>query len=188
MTDTRTTTVGAHPNPADTSEDEPSHPQLSKACGGPGEEGLQPVLDVIRALHELAVQEEEPRVLEDEACGLLTGVLGYASARIMSPGEGDLPACARDVLEHDGLVVVRDPEEECPRCPLRDRHRGQTVYVCRLRVRSRTQGILQVSLPDSRALDTHGQLLLQDVARDVALALHICEEGRKRGGTVLQER
>ena len=168
MTDTRTTTVGAHPSPV--------------------EERLQPVLDVIRALHELAVQEEEPRVLEDEACGLLTGVLGYASARIMSPGEGDLPACARDVLEHDGLVVVRDPEKECPRCPLRDRHRGQTAYVCRLRVRSRTQGILQVSLPESRALDTHGQLLLQDVARDVALALHICEEGRKRAGTVLQER
>jgi len=188
MTDTRTTTVGPRSYPADTSEKEAFDTQRPGPRECPGEKRLQPVLDVVRALHELAVQEEEPRVLAREACSLLTGILDYGTARIRFPNEEDLPPCAQDALEHDGLVVARDPEENCPRCPLKEKHRGHAVCVCRLRVRGRIHGILEVSLPDSRGLDTQSQFLLQDVARDVALALHICEGRRGHSETGLRER
>ena len=163
------------------------------------------VLLAIRNVNQLIVSEDVPFRLINRACANLTKTLGYLNAWIAlvpRPGSaaratassgfrgefsvldrrleaGDGPECMTRALEHDGIVVVADPVVECPGCPLSCTYGGRSGLCRRLRHENVTFGVLAVSVPASFASDEEEQALFDEVASDLAFALHKIESARR---------
>ena len=164
-------------------------------------EHLNRVLLGIRNVNQLIVSEEDPLRLIEKACENLTETLGYFNAWIVLLAEdgktitasaasgfdggfeafrkrlerGAFPACMRQALERDMAVVVVDPKAECLDCPLSGEYGGRTGLSHRLTFGGTTYGILTVSVPAAYAHDDEAQNLFEEVAGDLAFALHKIE-------------
>ena len=88
---------------------------------------------------------------------------------------GAYPDCMRQTLESEQVVVVRDPTADCLACPLAAEYGGRAGLSRRFRHGDRTYGVLSVSVPAAYARDPEERALFDEVAGDLAFALHKIE-------------
>ncbi len=165
------------------------------------EEHIKKVLLAIRNVNQLIVSEDDPLQLIERACVNLTETMGYLNAWIALLDEGSRTAtatacsgfgggftalsyrleagaytdCMKRALDRNGIVVVKDPKAECMDCPLSSEYGGRSGLSHSLRHGGKTYGILSVSVPAAYAIDEEEQALFDELAGDLAFALHKIE-------------
>ncbi len=168
------------------------------------ERRLTAVLSAIRSVNQLITREDDRQKLIQGACECMTGLLGHGSARIVlldadgrfealgySGDEaepqrilemlqrGDLPECARRILDSSDLVIVADAHPAC--APHGPGPVGSDVTVgMRLEFRGRVYGLVSASVRDEYVQDEHEKRLFEEMANDVAFALWRIEAERAR--------
>ena len=168
-------------------------------------EHLNAVLRAIRSVNQLIVHEKDPDALVQQACNLLVETRGYYSAWMtLLDGEGNLrtatesglgdafqpmaerlqhgefPARVRRALAEPGVHVIRSPALECADCPLSHSYEGRAGMAVRLEHGGETYGLMIVSVPVEHARDDEEAELLQEVAADIAFAMHSITVGDER--------
>ncbi|MCX5999237.1 MAG: PAS domain S-box protein [Chloroflexi bacterium] len=168
-------------------------------------EHLNSVLRAIRNVNQIIVREKDRDRMLQSACDSLTRSRGYHHAWIALADEsgrltaiagaglgksqkalsaylkrGQLPHCAAKALQQSGAVVSSAPLSSCSDCPLLPQYRDRIAMTTRLECRGRVYGVLAVSLPAKFGTSEEEQLLFQEVASDIALALHSMEQEDKR--------
>ncbi|MBD3165974.1 PAS domain S-box protein, partial [bacterium] len=169
-------------------------------------EHLNLVLQAIRNVNQMIVEEEDPQRLIQRACENLTETMGYSNAWIalldkaneavtmtafsgLAGGSAELdrqlrtgrfPACMRRALLREEIVYIEDPGSGCPDCPVAEEYRGDTTLAYRLAFGERVFGVLTVSLPGDYASDREEQALFEEVAGDIGFALQKIEDNRER--------
>ncbi len=166
---------------------------------------LNAVLRAIRNVNQLITQAKDRATLIEGTCEHLVETRGYYSAWIALFGEtGDLlhaahagdgasfseftdrlrdrefPACLRQALAMHEPVVIQDPDSFCAVCPLQCGSSGSGAMAVRLVHQDTSFGFLAVSLPAEWAGDRQEQELFEEVAGDVAFALHDMELEEQR--------
>jgi PAS domain S-box-containing protein len=131
--------------------------------------------------------------LLDEAGGLVTtaeaGLGKEFPPMVERLKRGELTACGRRALTQSEVVVTEDPPSACADCPLSATYGGRGAMTVRLEHGGKVYGLLSVSIPAHLTTDREEQVLFEEVARDIAFALHgiELEEKRKRAEEALQE-
>lgn len=161
---------------------------------------LNAVLRAIRSVNQLIVREKDRDRLLQGACDRFIQTRGYysawialmdASPRLVAAAEAGLgekflpiveqlkrgkwPECARRALAQSGVVVIEDPSSTCGDCPLSDLYLDQTAMTIRLEHGGTVYGFFKASIPRDLGADEEEQGLFQEIARDLALALHSME-------------
>jgi len=177
-------------------------------------EHLNLVLRAIRNVNQLIIKEKDRDRLLKGACQNLIETRGYHNAWIAlldEAGElvaiaeaglgedflpmleqlkrGELTTCGQRALSQEGVVVTQDPASDCPDCPLSTKFSGRAAMTMRLKHERKVYGLVAVSIPQDFIRDEEEQALFQEVARDVAFALHNLEleEERQRAKEALKE-
>ncbi|MGB8296565.1 MAG: PAS domain S-box protein [Polyangia bacterium] len=166
---------------------------------------LNLVLQAIRNVNQIIVREKDAGALIRRSCEVLTETRGYFSAWIAlcdesgqylsaaSAGLGDafgplenrlrsahLGACERAVHQR-GIHVIRNPAVECPDCPAAMLYQGQSAIAVRLEHEGHVHGLLVMSM-DAGLVDlVEEQNLIEEVADDIAYALHGLQVEKRRG-------
>jgi PAS domain S-box-containing protein len=170
-------------------------------------EHLNLVLRAIRNVNQLITRERDRDRLLQGACETLIETRGYHSAWIALLDEseglattteaglgqdflplverlkrGELTDCMQRALKQSGGVVTQDPSSTCTDCPLSSMYDGRGAVTIRLGYGGKVYGLLSVSIPRDLAADEEEQGLFEEVAGDIAFALHNIEleEERKR--------
>ena len=158
------------------------------------------VVLAIRNIHQLILGDRDLPCLLQSYCDCLTQTRGYHTAWIVVLDEsgrlaasaqaglgedsetwaqwfqgGNLTDCARAALAAPGVVAAENPLSSCRHCPLIATHAGRAGFCTRLEESGRVHGVLGASAPVEFTLDEDEQTLFQEVARDIALALHDIE-------------
>jgi PAS domain S-box-containing protein len=171
------------------------------------EQHIKNVLLAIRNVNQMIVKESDPDRLIQKACKNLTETLGYYSAWIALVDEGrnvtstassfsDLasdfkrldkqlekgifPQCMQEVFEKKEVVIVDNPSEKCPDCPLSFTYSERVSLCHRLQYSSKLYGILSVSIPRKHAKLEEVQDLFREVSDDLGFVLHKIEMEGKR--------
>lgn len=92
---------------------------------------------------------------------------------------GDLPPCVKHALERDEVIVTGNPAEHCPDCPLSSGYDKLTGFARRLHFSGVTYGILSAAVPVEYAGDNEERELFDEVAGDLAYALHKIASARR---------
>ena len=92
---------------------------------------------------------------------------------------GEFPDCLRRALEVEGTVVTGDPAADCADCPLHADYGGRAGFIRRLEYDGVTYGVLTASVPAAYANDAEEQDLFNEVADDLAFALHRIASARR---------
>ena len=177
-------------------------------------EHLNLVLRAIRSVNQLIARERDRDRLLQGACDRLIETRGYYNAWIALLDEagglvttaeaglgedflpmveqlkrGELTACGQKALTQPGVVVTEDPVFTCTDCSLADKYGGRGAMTVRLEHGGKVYGLLSASIPAHLTADEEEQSLFEEVARDIALALHSIEleEERKRAEEALRE-
>jgi len=162
-------------------------------------EHLNAVLLAIRNVNQLVAKEKDRDRLLQGICNNLVENRNYYNAWIAlldesgelvtiaaaSLGEdfspiverlkrGELPDCGRRALSQPGLVV-EDPSSPSADLRLLDKHSARGALAIRLEYGGEVYGLLSVSLPANLATDEEEQALFEEVAEDIAFALHSVE-------------
>jgi PAS domain S-box-containing protein len=175
-------------------------------------EHLNFVLRAIRNVNQLITRERDRDRLLQGACETLIETRGYHNAWIalldesggvMTTAEaglgedflslverlkrGELTDCGRRALKQSGGVVTEDPFSTCAGCPLSSMYGGRGAMTIRLEYGRKVYGLLSVSIPGDLVADEEGRALFQEVAGDIAFALHNVEleEERKQAEEAL---
>jgi len=175
---------------------------------------LTAVLHAIRNVNQLIVKEKNRDRLLEETCKNLVKTRGFFNAwialmddaknfvRFSEAGlgeefrlieeqmkRGELPKCVQEAVVQEGVVVIEDPCTTCTGCPLKDSYRGKDGMYTRLEHDGRIYGVLTVSIPRGLGTYAEEQSLFQEVAEDIAFALHDMEleEKRKKAQKALEE-
>lgn len=161
-------------------------------------EHVKNVLLAIRNVNQLIVSEEDPFRLVEKACLILTETLGYLNVVITLFNEacdraiftacsdpegnfsvlrdrlisGQFPLCVKRALERDEVVIVANPSSECADCPMSVNYGWRAGLASRMCHAGKTYGTLSVSVPDNFVHDKEEQELFEELAKDLALALH----------------
>ncbi len=163
------------------------------------------VLRAVRNVNQLIVSEKNRHRLLDGSCKNLIATRGYGAAWIALLDEqrgpvmtseagvgedfaqmrerlsrGDLPECCSKALEASSVVVIRDPATMCPGCPIAKKHCGSLVLAVRIEHEEKSHGVMIVALPQGLSEDEEEMDLLQEVAGDIAFALHGIDVGEER--------
>ena len=175
---------------------------------------LNLVLRAIRRVNELITREKDPDRLLQGICDSLIKNRGYHNAwialldpdgnflKVVHAGlktdflkltdqlkRGKLTPCGHLALKNDGVVHTDNPLCDCPECPLARHYSGRGAMTVRLVHGERIYGFLSVSIPRELARDEEEQSLFNEVANDIAFALHgiEVEEARNEAVIALQE-
>jgi two-component system, NarL family, sensor histidine kinase DegS len=155
------------------------------------------VLCTLRNVDQLILEESNRKRLIKGVCRNLVATRGYYNAWIllldndgtyaMSVGAGlgasfltlarklksEGPArCGRQALLQSGAVIVRDPVLACTDCPLSGAYGGRGGITTRLWYRGKLYGLLCASIPSNLVEEEEECTLFENIARDVAYALH----------------
>lgn len=177
-------------------------------------ERLNLVLRTIRNVNQLLVKERNRNKLLKGVCRNLVKNRGYYNAWIAVFGEdgglvanaqaglgkefssmvellknGKLTDCAQKAMSQKGVVVTEDPLSSCTDCPLATNYSGRGAMTVQLEHGGKVFGILSVSIPKHFLAEEEERSLLEEVARDIAFALHSIEmeEEREQAEEVLRE-
>ena len=175
---------------------------------------LNVVLRAIRKVNQLIIKEKDHRKLLKGACDNLVETRGYYNAWIALLDEsgvlvtaaesglgekfsrlleilkrGDLMKCCREALGRSSVLVIANPVDACDDCPLTNEYGSREAMSTRLEYEDKVYGIMTVSVPSGMATDREEQSLFEELAGDIAFALHTMEvkEGRKRSDEELKE-
>ena len=168
-------------------------------------EHLNRVLQAIRNVNQLITTERDPSRLIQRACESLIETRGYHNAWIALFDEtgafsetveaglgkdfqrirqqleqGDLPVCAQMTLERSEVVIVQDTGTTCAGCPLAEEQSERSAMATLLAYGGQTYGLLTVSIPARYAVDVEEHDLFQELAGDLAFALHDLELEEER--------
>jgi PAS domain S-box-containing protein len=157
---------------------------------------LNLVLQAIRNVNQLIVREKDRETLIRRSCEVLTETRGYHSAWIALYDDsgtyltgassglggthgalenrlrcGSLAGCGK-ALEEPGAHVVRSPETECPGCPTALLHKSQSAIAVRLEHEGYVHGLLVMSMDPGLVDLVEEQSLIEEVADDIAYAIH----------------
>ncbi|MGA9348306.1 MAG: GAF domain-containing protein, partial [Anaerolineae bacterium] len=163
-------------------------------------EHLNLVLRAIRNVNQLITRERDRGRLLQGACKTLIATRGYHSAwtALLDESEGlvttaeaglgedflplverlkcgELTACGQRALKQSGGVVTEDPSTTCADCPLSSMYDGRGAVTIRLEYGGKVYGLLSVSIPRDLAADEEERALFEEVAGDIAFALHNME-------------
>lgn len=155
------------------------------------------VLRTLRNVDQVILEETNRKRLIKGVCHNLVATRGYFNAWILlldksgkylmtaesGLGTSFLPLanklkregpskCGRQALEQSGAVVVRDPVTTCTDCPLSWGYQGRGGITSRLYFRGEVYGLLCASVPSSLVEEHEESALFEEIARDVAFALH----------------
>ena len=177
-------------------------------------EHLNLVLRAIRNVNQLITREKDRDRLLKGACDNLIETRGYHNAWIALFDEtgglvttaeaglggdflplvgrlerGELTDCAQRALSQPGVVVTEDPLSTCAGCPLAVNCGGRGALTVRLEHEGKVYGLSSVSIPADFIAHKEEQALFEEVAGDIAFALHNIEleEKHKRAEQALRE-
>ena len=161
---------------------------------------LNSVLRTIRNINQLIVTEKDRERLIQRVCANFTATRGYHNAWIalfdesgnfISAAEegvgkrfsqlpeifkgGDLVTCGRKALGQPGVSVIDNPVGVCTDCPLTKNCAGRAAMSTRLEHEGKVYGIITVSVLSQMATDREELALFNEVAGDIAFALHSIE-------------
>jgi PAS domain S-box-containing protein len=175
---------------------------------------LNTVLHAIRNVNQLIVREKDRGRLLQGVCDSLVETRGHYSAWIALLDEsgaletaaeaglgedfpllverlkrGEPTYCMRRALAQAGILAVENPPSTCIDCPLSNEYGGRGGMATRIEHAGEVYGLLVVSTSAEIVADKEEQGLFEEVARDVALALHDIdlEEEHKRAEEALRE-
>ncbi|MFH0730580.1 MAG: PAS domain S-box protein [Pseudomonadota bacterium] len=169
---------------------------------------LNRLLTAIRNINGLITQEKDRNRLLEETCRLLVETRGFYAAYVVPTVDGkpvapfihagigggfetmadrllagELPNCARRVLDVTVAKEVADLTAQCGDCPLAAIHPGKARLATRLEHEGSVFGWLTVSVSREEAIDTVELALFAEMANDVAFALWTLDiEARQRRG------
>jgi len=165
---------------------------------------LNLVLKAIRNVNQLIVREKDCETVIRRSCGILTETRGYVSAWIAlydesgryltaaSAGLGGAFEPLKNCLAHDqlgacgkalhesGVHLVRDPATQCAGCPAARLYQNMSAIAVRLEHQGRVHGLLVVSMDPALIDVVEEQDLIEEVADDIAYALHGLEVDNRR--------
>jgi PAS domain S-box-containing protein len=166
---------------------------------------LNLVLRAIRNVNQLIVRERDRDRLIQDACRNFIKNRGFYSAwialvdeshRLVTVAEAGLgkafqpvlknlkqanqPNCVRRVLAKPGILTIKDPASTCGDCPLANIYKERGVFSSRLEHDGKIYGILTVSFPADYVLEKEERSLFEEVAGDIAYALHHIELEEER--------
>jgi PAS domain S-box-containing protein len=130
--------------------------------------------------------------LLDESGKLVTAAeagLGKSFLQVMERlKRGELTHCGCKVLEKAGVLVMKDVSSECEDCPVAKEDTGRGAMSVRLEYGGKVYGLMTVYIPPVRAAGKEEHDLLEEIAGDIAFALHSMkqEQERKRVEETLQ--
>ena len=158
---------------------------------------LNAVLRSIRNVNQLIAREKDLERLLESICDSLTATLSYYNTwivlldeprRLLMTAEaglgkaflpmvkrlkrGELSICGQRALSQSNVVVTEDPFSSCNDCPLANNYSSRGAFTIRLEHGGKVYGLLTASIPTALTTDEEEQSLFQEVARDIALALH----------------
>jgi PAS domain S-box-containing protein len=167
-------------------------------------EHLNRVMHAIRNVNQLITKEKDRDELLQGACDNLTETRGYRSAWIalldetggfISANEsglgedflpvveqlkgGKIPDCVGRALSQPGVVIIEDASA-CDQCPLADKCIDEGAITIRLEYEGKIYGVCSVSNPVDRIMDEEESELFNEIAGDIAFALHNIELEKKR--------
>ena len=175
---------------------------------------LNAVLQTVRNVNQLIIKVKDRESLLQGACDDLIKNRGYNSAWIalierdggfitasqagagngfpaMVDGlkRGELTRCMHKAVDQSGVLVMADPVFECGDCPLVGIYAGKARLTARLEHEGRIYGFITVTVSVGMALDDEERNLFEEVAGDIAFALHNMEleEERKMADEALLE-
>ena len=173
---------------------------------------LNVLLRAIRNVSQLIAREKDLNRLLEGACEYLTQDGAYGSVWISFPDKSNkvvtaaaagsdkdfLPPvdqvkrrectnCEEKAMSRPAAYVIEDPESVCGDCSLAGRCRGRKAIAARLQYGGEAFGIIVASIERDRSVDREERSLFEEVAGDVAFALHSLqlEEERKRAAEAL---
>ncbi len=166
---------------------------------------INQVLLGIRDVNQLIVREQDERRLIREVCSLLVRVRGFHGAwvavvdsskkllDIAQEGFHDgsyfvanylesrgIPPCANLARETGRVVLIRGACRDCAACPLATSDSGRSALVTSLDYEGSIFGFMGVAVPAAIAVDEEEQSLFQEVAGDIAYALHNIQATKER--------
>ncbi len=169
---------------------------------------LNAVLRAVRNVNQLINKEKDRDRLLQSVCDSLIKTRGYHNAwvavldesrRLVAGAEaglgehfspmlqrlerGDLTSCGRSALSQRGIVIIRDPQSTCGDCPLSKNYAGRGAMTACLEYGGKVYGMLSVSVPRDLTADQEEQALFEEVAQDIALAIHGIEQEEERKKT-----
>jgi len=176
-------------------------------------ERLNLMLRTIRNVNKLLVKEKDTAILLQETCDNFIENRGYynvwfallnESEELVATAEaglgkdfltmihrlkrGELTDCGRRAMSQPGLVITYDPAN-CTDCPLLVSYGDRGAMTMRLECEENVYGIVSASIPKYLIVDEKEQYLFEEVAGDVAFALHSIklEEDHKKADEALIE-
>lgn len=162
------------------------------------EERLDTLLRVIRSVNQISSRENDRRQLIQRVCENLAENLSYYNVwialqddsgqithavsnsgfagrfekirlRILS---GSFPGCMQQALVADQVIFTNDPIECCKESALAEMYEGRTGLSRRLSYDGKIFGVLTASVPSAYARDPDEQRFFEEIACDLAFALH----------------
>lgn len=179
------------------------------------EEHLKNVLQGVRNVNQLIIQEDDPETLIRKACESLTSTLGYQTAWIalmdknskvtltvssglensgeefaQSMEKGEIPDCMLRAMQSEGVIDMSNHLDQCINCPVYKHYGVKSGLSTVIAHNSQIFGVLTVSVPPafSRLKAEHD--LLIEVAGDIGFALskYDVNNARKKAEADLAER
>jgi len=172
------------------------------------EERIKHVNTVLRAIHSvnrLITREKDRDTLLKGVCkGLIETSCYYnawialldKSGRLVATAEaglgndflpmieqlkrGELPDCCQRAMRQSDVVVTKDPLSICADCPLLALYNDRGAITIRLEYDRKVYGLFSVSIPRDFVTDEEEQALFEEIASDVAFALHRIELDEER--------
>ena len=166
---------------------------------------LNQVLKALRNVNQLITRERDPAQLIRKACWELVETRGYLRSWIVlldhkgnvidaaeQGHEGSiqlfldgikpkqLPVCCRSALQEAAPIIVKPGDEDCSDCPLFGKNGKNHAMVSALGYEEEIYGFLGISLPEYISVDEEEQMLLSEMADDIAYAIHNIELHRNR--------
>jgi PAS domain S-box-containing protein len=158
---------------------------------------LNRVLRAIRNVNQLITTEPNENRLLQQSCKLLTETRGYKGAlmilidnqgnfkKLAESGwknrrneledrlqKGEFIECIKKSLTRQGVILIEDTLKECRDCPLAAEATNHRSLTCRLEHEGSIFGLISVKMPGDLAELQEEQNLVEEVAGDIAFALH----------------
>ncbi len=162
---------------------------------------LTNVLSVIRNVNQLIVREKNREKLVQTICDILVSKHVYSNAwialydeskRITHVTSGDksenftrlkvklergwIPPCIENIdAQNKGHLIIDNTKESCPECPFTDIYENKGAFSIQLKYHEKIYGNLTLSANAECLKDKEEISLLEEVAGDIAYALHNIE-------------
>ncbi|MBN1176167.1 MAG: PAS domain S-box protein [Dehalococcoidales bacterium] len=101
-----------------------------------------------------------------------SGFKSNFSPMLQALKRGQLPQCIKKALDKGQVVITRDPHSTCLECPLYPDFSGVCGLAIRLEYEGNVYGVLCASMPENILSDADEVSLFEEVATDIAFALH----------------